>query len=622
LTTCDGAPPTLANDALLWPTYANVGDLTTLETTPLDQRGLPSSTYDLLARAARLWPDRTAFSVLPDASHWTEPVRANYAALLARVHSTAQALHHLGVGRRDAVAIISPNCLELLFTLLACEAIGIAAPMNPNLSVEHMEQLVKASGARWIIAAGPQLDATVWNKARTLATSAKINTLLALQPTGEPELSAHQPSTSLPSPSPQGTDVASYFHTGGTTGSPKLAAHTHHNEVANAWMIAAREVLGDETVMFGALPLFHVNALLVTTLAPLFKAQEVVWAGPLGYRDPELFGVFWRLVEQYRITSMSGVPTIYAALSRVPIDADISSLQFAVVGAAPLSRSVRQAFQDHTGVRLCEGYGLTEATCASALNFPDYDRPDSVGQRLPYQHIKAVHYDPTTGTTIDLEPGERGVLLIKGPTIFPGYVTAGPLGPELERGERVVDGWLNTGDLGCIDLDGFVSLTGRAKDLIIRGGHNIDPATIEEALISHPFVEAVGAVGSPDPHAGEVPVAYAVLNKGSSVDPEELIEWTAARVPEPAAAPRSVVIVESLPVTDVGKPFKPELRRDATHRAVTRAVSSNSTEFTGTILTRLVDGNVVVQVTGNVDEEMRRILDSFPISWNSEDARS
>jgi fatty-acyl-CoA synthase len=233
-----------------------------------------------------------------------------------------------------------------------------------------------------------------------------------------------------------------------------------------------------------------------------------------------------------------------------------------------------------------------------------------------------VHYDPTTGTTIDLEPGERGVLLIKGPTIFPGYVTAGPLGPELERGERVVDGWLNTGDLGCIDLDGFVSLTGRAKDLIIRGGHNIDPATIEEALISHPFVEAVGAVGSPDPHAGEVPVAYAVLNKGSSVDPEELIEWTAARVPEPAAAPRSVVIVESLPVTDVGKPFKPELRRDATHRAVTRAVSSNSTEFTGTILTRLVDGNVVVQVTGNVDEEMRRILDSFPISWNSEDARS
>ena len=137
--------------------------------------------------------------------------------------------------------------------------------------------------------------------------------------------------------------------------------------------------------MFAALPLFHVNALVVTLLAPLFKGQQVVWAGPLGYRDPALFGAFWKIVEHYRIAAMSAVPTVYAVLAQVPVDADISSLRFAMVGASPLPAAVRDGFQARTGVTLVEGYGLTEATCASARSFPDAPRPGSVGQRLPYQ---------------------------------------------------------------------------------------------------------------------------------------------------------------------------------------------------------------------------------------------
>ena len=156
---------------------------------------------------------------------------------------------------------------------------------------------------------------------------------------------------------PTATDLAALFHTGGTTGTPKLAAHTHANEVTDAWMIAAIGVLDTDSVAFAALPLFHVNALVVTLLAPLFKGQRVVWAGPLGYRDTTLFANFWKVVERYRISFMSGVPTIYAALADRPVDADISSLRFALVGASPLPTAVRARFESAT--RGCPSWRAT-----------------------------------------------------------------------------------------------------------------------------------------------------------------------------------------------------------------------------------------------------------------------
>ena len=287
-------------------------------------------------------------------------------------------------------------------------------------------------------------------------------------------------------------------------------------------MIAAIGVLDTDSVAFAALPLFHVNALVVTLLAPLFKGQRVVWAGPLGYRDAKLFANFWKVVERYRISFMSGVPTIYAALADRPVDADISSLRFALVGASPLPKAVRQKFESSTGVPLMEGYGLTEATCASARSFVDHPVPGSVGQRLPYQQVKTIEVD-AEGGWVDLPTGAAGVLAIGGPTVFPGYVVdRGPDGPVLDGLGKLREGWLDTGDLARVDDDGFVHLVGRAKDLIIRGGHNIDPAVIENALLAHPAVTAAQAVGRPDVHAGEVPAAFVTLTPGASTTPEEL----------------------------------------------------------------------------------------------------
>jgi fatty-acyl-CoA synthase len=601
---------------LLWPDYATPDDLASIESVPLQARGLPETTYALLARAATLWPDRVAVSVLPDAEHWQQPARRTFAQLLADVHRYANLLHELGVRRTDAVALMAPNCAELIPATLAAQLAGIAAPLNGSLSLAHLGELLRCSGARVLITAGPELAPATWQTACELAATGMLDAVLVLRPTAATGASAtpeplpvlpgvttayldaaaqHADASRFGGAAPSASDIAALFHTGGTTGAPKLGAHTHTMEVADAWMLAAYHGFTPESTVFGALPLFHVNALVVTVLMPLFKGQQVLWAGPLGYRDPALFARFWTLVAHYRIASMSAVPTVYAALTQHPVDADISSLRLPVVGASPLPTAVRDGFKAHTGVTLMEGYGLTEATCASARTFPDAPRPGSVGQRLPYQRMKAVRVG-VDGTWEDLPPGRSGVLAISGPTVFPGYVIErNDDGYVLDGRGKLVDGWLDTGDLARVDAEGFVHLSGRAKDLIIRGGHNIDPAVIEDALLAHPQVAAAAAVGRPDPHAGEVPVAYVALAPGATVGEDELRSWASARVAEPAAAPKTVTVLDTLPATAIGKPYKLPLRADATRRAVLDALRPISPH--ATVDARIEDGAPVAAIT-------------------------
>ena len=174
--------------------------------------------------------------------------------------------------------------------------------------------------------------------------------------------------------------------------------------------------------MLGGLPLFHVNALIVTGIAPMFSGTRVVWPGPAGYRDKALYARFWQIIEHYQIAAMSAVPTVYGTLAQVPVDADISTLRLPIVGASPLPASVREDFAAHTGRRLLEGYGLTEATCASTWTRPGEERPGSVGRVLPGQQVKAVRIGED-GSWADCAPGQTGVLVIGGPAVFAGYVT-------------------------------------------------------------------------------------------------------------------------------------------------------------------------------------------------------
>ncbi|MCU8693265.1 acyl-CoA synthetase [Mycobacteroides abscessus] len=622
----------MKSDDLLWPCYRGPEDLAAIESIPLSQRGLPVSTYALLHRAARMWPDRPAVTVIPDATQWREPMRRTFSQLLADVHRTANLLADVGVGRTDAVALIAPNCAQLITATLAAQLAGIAAPINGALSADHVAELVQRSGARVLIAAAPQLDQNCWDLAEQLARRGVVDTVLVLAASeGEPtaavpavigharvgylaELAKSYDSTRFSGTLPAAADLAALFHTGGTTGTPKLAAHTHANEVSDAWMIAASSLLDENSVALAALPLFHVNALVVTILAPLLRGQHTVWAGPLGFRDPALYAHLWKIVQHYDINIISAVPTVYSVLSQLPVDADITSLQFALVGASALPESVRRSFQSHTGVPLVQGYGLTEATCASIRSFPDHLRPGSVGQRLPYQQVKIARKSEARWQ--NLPAGSVGHLLINGPNVFPGYVTARTdIGFELDGCGVLDGGWLDTGDLARIDAEGYVFLAGRTKDLIIRGGHNIDPATTEDALLSHPAVTGAAAVGRPDPHAGEIPVAYVTVAANTQVSHQQLQDWATTHVTEPTAAPKAVTIVDALPVTAIGKPHKLPLRADATRVALQHALTGIGGVHA--VEAGVEDGTVTAMVTVGEDADttaIQTILDCYAVT--------
>jgi fatty-acyl-CoA synthase len=345
----------------------------------------------------------------------------------------------------------------------------------------------------------------------------------------------------------------------------------------------------------------------------MFSGLRVVWPGPAGYRDPDLYARLWRLVEHYRIAGMSAVPTVYAALSRVPVDADISSLRLPIVGASPLPPSVREDFAAHTGRRLLEGYGLTEATCATTFTPPGEERPGSVGRVLTGQRLKAVRV-AADGSWTDCAPGAVGVLAIGGPTVFAGYLTdPAERGPRVSRGDTVHDGWLNTGDLGAVDPDGFVYLTGRAKDLIIRGGHNIDPRVIEDGLLRHPGVRAAAAVGRPDRYAGEVPVAYVVPADPDRFDEAELHAWAATAIGEPAARPKRIHPIPDIPTTEVGKQYKPALVADAAARAVCDALAEAGIPVRD-VTAGHRDGRLVVTVTGADPQSVCEAVAGFALT--------
>ena len=601
----------------------------------------PESTYRLLLDAAGAWPDAVATQWIPDPADYTRGLDWTYAELAGTVTRIANALTALGVRRGDAVTLASVNTSMLYAATLAAQAAGIAAPVNPALSGERIAELIRRTGSRVLVAAGPELDPQLWQRLLEVARQAGMTAVLALRPDGArgapPALDGNAPADGAPDgrpltvayldeviagqPSghlagaepPAADDLAAFVHTGGTTGAPKVAAHTHANQLACGRGIALCSGLASGEGVLGGLPLFHVNALIVTGIAPMFSGARVVWPGPSGYRDKALYTRFWQIIEHYQIAAMSAVPTVYGTLAQVPVDADISTLRLPIAGASPLPATVREDFAAHTGRHLLEGYGLTEATCASTWTRPGEERPGSVGRVLPGQQIKAVTTGPG-GSWTDCGPGETGVLVIGGPAVFAGYVTDPGLGgPRVSRDGIVRDGWLDTGDLGMVDDGGFVYLTGRAKDLIIRGGHNIDPRVIEDALLAHPAVRGAAAVGRPDRHSGEVPVAYVVPAGPGRFDEADLLAWAADAIDEPAARPKRIYPMTAIPVTEVGKPFKPALAADAAVRAITEALTAAGVAD-ARVTAAHEDGRLVVTVTGADPGRVRDAVAGFALT--------
>ncbi|EKO3536462.1 acyl-CoA synthetase [Vibrio fluvialis] len=550
-------------------------DIEHLEKVPFEQRleGLDSS-YSVFKRSANLWPDATAITFLPNGIADDTAQNISYADLYANVTRAANLFHSLGIGVTDVVSYMLPNLPQTYYTIWGGQTAGIVNAVNPMLEVEQLASLLNEVSCKVLVTTGPEAGLEQWQKIVALrACVPSLKAILLVQQSTpvdgmlqfDVEL-AQQPADELLSGRNLcRNDICAYFHTGGTTGTPKIAQHSHANELINAWCGAIMIDIGPKDTLLCGLPLFHVNGVIVTGLAPFMVGSRVLLAGPNGYRNRAMLEQFWLLVEQFRVTIFSAVPTVYSTLLTVPRgEADVSSLRFGICGAAPMPASLIQRFEEATSIRILEGYGLTEGTCVSAINPRDGDRrPGSIGLRLPYQQMKTVILDEQGSYVRDCVIDEIGILVIRGPNIFVGYKQN-----ETNRQLWIDGDWLNTGDMARFDAEGYFWLTGRQKDLIIRGGHNIDPAQIEEALMRHPSVQLAAAVGKPDCYAGELPVAYVELKAGSDIETEELMEYVRRVIPERAAVPTEIFLVEKLPLTAVGKLFKPKLRYDVTEHTL------------------------------------------------------
>lgn len=570
------------------PLIRTLQDIEQIEAVALSERDLPPSTFELIRRTASARPDAPALSFILQGSGEETPLRLSYAELLGKVTQTANAFHRLGLRPGKAVSFLLPNLPQTHYTIWGGEAAGIVNAINPLLDPEHIAELIHASDSELLVTLAPFPGTDLWDKVQALRGQLpELKAILCVDMANllpEPQRSALKaqrgawpegvldfdetiaacPNDHLESGRViAANDVASYFHTGGTTGTPKLAPHSHGNEVAMAYSMNLVTRFGPGDVTLCGLPLFHVNGVVVTGLAAFIGGAEVLLATPQGYRNTTLIGNFWKVIERHRVSFFSGVPTIYAGLLQVPSEGhDLSSLKYALCGAAPMPVELIRQFEAKTGLTLIEGYGLTEGTCGSCANPPAGERrPGSIGLRMPYCEVSIKVLDDQGRYLRDAAQDEIGNLCIRGATVFKGYLQT-----SKNAGIWVDGDWFNTGDLGRVDTDGYIWLTGRSKDLIIRGGHNIDPQMIEEALHKHPAVAMAAAVGKPDEKAGELPVVYVQLKPGNQASEAELLEHAAAHIPERAAIPKNAWIVDAIPLTAVGKTFKPALRFDAIAR--------------------------------------------------------
>jgi fatty-acyl-CoA synthase len=563
-----------------WPDLSTAGAVRAFEAIPYDERIAARSTYEALRFGAAVDPDAPAIRFLPNADPAEDPIDIPHGVFVRRVTQAANAFHALGVGPGDVVSFLLPLLPQSLYTLFGAEAAGIANPVNPLLEPHQLVEILRAADTRVLVALGPMPGSDIWEKVQHIR--GQLPGLKAIvvvggaqavaAAAGSPGAALHDFDTLLGAQSGDALasgrriepgDVAAYFHTGGTTGTPKLVRHTHRNQVYQAWVMGLMlRLRPHETMLFG-LPLFHVGGALSQSLSALSSGGTLVVVSPAGWRSPAAQRNVWKLAERYRAANLFGVPTVLAAALATPVDgADVSSVQRVAGGGSAIPVAVGRAFTERFGWPVLEVYGMTETSSVHTIAF--LDRPillGSAGHPVPYSRVRIVRIDAQGRCAGDCGTDEIGVVAMAGPGVFSGYLSA-----THNEGAFVEPGWVNSGDLGRIDADGYLWITGRAKDLVIRGGHNIDPLPIEEILFQHPAVALAAMVGQPDAYAGELPVAFVQLKPGASADPNALIDFVRERTPERAAVPVALHLVDPMPLTGVGKVFKPALRWQAAAR--------------------------------------------------------
>jgi fatty-acyl-CoA synthase len=560
-----------------WPSFATAADLAAFEALPYRERVAAENTYDALRIGASHAPESPAILFLANAEPDEPALRLSHREFFARVTQAANAFHALGVSAGDVVSLLLPLVPQAFSALFGAEAAGIANPVNPLLGAGQIAEILRAARTKVLVALGPLPGTDIWAKVESIRdTLPDLQAILVVGGQADRTRNVHsfdafvtaQPADHLVSGRAiVASDPAAYFHTGGTTGMPKLVRHSHGNQVYQAWACGLLLRLGPGAPLLFGLPLFHVGGALTQGLGVLCAGGALVVLSPSGWRNPGAVRNVWRLVERYRPALFGGVPTVLAAALNVPLGgADTSSIRYCSGGGSAIPVPIAKAYEERLRVPVLEVYGMTETSSIHTIAY--IDRPvrlGSVGHAVPYSRVRIVELDGEGHWRRDCAPGEIGVVAMAGPGVFAGY-----LSEAHNRVAFVEPGWVNSGDLGRLDDDGYLWITGRAKDLIIRGAHNIDPLAIEEVFFRHPAVALAAVVSEPDAYAGELPVAYVQRKPGADVEPAELLAYVAERTPERAAVPVQIYFVDAIPLTAVGKVFKPALRWDAAERAVRR----------------------------------------------------
>lgn len=460
-------------------------------------------------------------------------LHVTYDSLRRQVLEMANALASAGIRRGDAVAIALPNGLPAIVSFLAASIAGKAAPLNPAYPYEEFLFFLGDTDARILIC--PAVGADF---ARTAAADLKIP-VMSVEMNERGSVRLTDAPTGVATTEPTGDDIALVLHTSGSTGRPKRVPLRHFNLAVSSANIANTYALSEEDVSLCIMPLFHIHGLIASTMATLLTGGAVV--------VPTKFNAltFWRTVKEHRVTWYSGVPTMHQLLTARTHHkpAEAASLRFLRSCSAPLSPELIHKIEGLLGVPFVEAYGMTEASHQMTSN------------PLPPRHRKAGSVGVGAGLRVrimdnagnSLENNQCGEIAIQGANVFRGYEN----NPEANA-RAFINGWFRTGDQGYLDEDCYLHLTGRIKDIIIRGGENIAPHEVDEVLLKHPAVAAAVTFGYAHSTLGEEVAAAVVLHEPHGATESELIKHCRELLAE-FKCPKKIYLVKSIPTTGTGK---------------------------------------------------------------------
>jgi long-chain acyl-CoA synthetase len=506
--------------------------------------------YDLLERRVTATAEKQFLFSEPDGRVFT------YAKFKAAIDRAAAMLSFHGIGKGDVVSLLMPNSVEYVIGYFACWKLGaIAGPVNSLLKEHETEFVMNNSEAKAILVNSEFQPLIEQIKTQLPHLRSVINfddEAEATRACQKPDRQGGELSTpALPDGRASDTisrdDDAIIIYTSGTTGKPKGCLLTHGNIIANARQISSWLRFNEADRLLTIMPLFHMNAVSVTTMSALYAGGSTVVSPKFSASK------FWNIVSDYQITSFGSVATMLSMLLNsypdgVPAGLKTDQLRFAMCGSAPVPAEVMKKFEDSFDCPVIEGYGLSESTCRSTFNPPDERRrPGSCGMPIGNE-MKVVDDNDN-----EVANGQLGEIVLRGENILKGYFK------NLEATEKAFrGGWFHTGDVGYRDQDGFFYIVDRKTDMIIRGGENIYPREIDEVLYKHPAVAAAATIGVPDQLYGEEVAAFIVLKDGTRANEEELIAHCKSELAD-YKCPKLIRIVKDIPKGPTGKLLKREL---------------------------------------------------------------